>query len=714
MPRITPFARLCTVALWSLLNPVAVSATPQVVLISLDGAQASRLDRYLADGTLNASQGLGLLKSRGIVATRNLTVSPSLTAVSHIAIATGSSAPKNDVPANSFHLLASPFSRNTSGFAAPIGGYSIDGPMETHDHTAEPLWLALRAAGKTVVAATWPGADGATITAGWLPDPKPVLQAADRRTVDYTVPFGTFGGIGATGFTLTRVDFGPAPQQTIDQLKAAGKKSFSPVLQKTTPLETPSVQGTVFSIRVAALDTTRNGKTDYDTLVFFEGAQGIKPGPFAPPATGPAYVKARTRRSAPFYFEGTANRVGTAYYVSRLDPDLNAVHVARFAANHIPRNAPVLADVDDINGHVGFWAPQADFRIPERLSPGFSDFTDGELEAIYEDQVRLFVDYQTRVGLRALDRNPNADLVMIYIEQPDGSGHQFTLTDPRQATDPRDPNSIGAGQDKAKKARYARYLRAAYQAADNAVQRVIEKVGLDPVSGKPNSHIIVVSDHGMAPFHTAVNLANHLANEGIDPAKVRAVTSGPAANIYINLKGREDGGTVENDEYVELLGKIERALYRLRDDNAEYTRGSAGLAVFDRIYRRPLPARIDDPRLGRTVSPLIGQDSGDIYALLRPGYNFDGTQDPPVLRKGDQAAVAPQLPVLSVPNFYGAHGYAPEYPAMSAIFLAAGPGIGKGKLDQVHNIDVAPTILQLLGVAPAPTVEGKAIDLNGN
>jgi hypothetical protein len=58
------------------------------------------------------------------------------------------------------------------------------------------------------------------------------------------------------------------------------------------------------------------------------------------------------------------------------------------AANFIPHNAPVLENVDDINNHVGFWAPQPDFRIPERLSPGFVDFPDLELEAIYQDQVR--------------------------------------------------------------------------------------------------------------------------------------------------------------------------------------------------------------------------------------------------------------------------------------------------------------------------------------
>lgn len=44
-------------------------------------------------------------------------------------------------------------------------------------------------------------------------------------------------------------------------------------------------------------------------------------------------------------------------------------------------------NVDDANSHVGFWAPQPDFRIPERLSPGFAGFPDLDLEAIYQDQL---------------------------------------------------------------------------------------------------------------------------------------------------------------------------------------------------------------------------------------------------------------------------------------------------------------------------------------
>src|SRR5918994_490777 len=150
--------------------------------------------------------------------------------------------------------------------------------------------------------------------------------------------------------------------------------------------------------------------------------------------------------------------------------DLSAVRFARYSANFIPRNAPVLDAVDDVNHAVGFWAPQPDFRIPERLSPGFGSFSDLELEAVYRDQVITFTDYQTRLGLRAITHNPSADLVMIYFEQPDGSGHQFTLTDRRQPSDPLDATSIGrpgsplgaTGQDFDKARRYADHLSFAY------------------------------------------------------------------------------------------------------------------------------------------------------------------------------------------------------------------------------------------------------------
>jgi len=708
MNRARSFRTLCALALLAALVMADVAAAaPKVIVISLDGATPRLVKEYTEDGALDRTRGLGRLAARGLSARENVTTNPSLTAVAHVAITTGSTAAHNDIPANTFHLVASPLTSTISGFGAPIGGYLIDGPggpAESASVTAEPIWLALRAAGKTVVTATFPGGDGVDVRVPGHPAGT-IVQPASERTVDVTVPFGAFGGIGAQGFTLVAADFSAAPPPTLAQLAAAGRASFSPVLEKTTPLETFTVGGAGFTIRVAALDTTDDGQVNYDTLVFFDATRGIQPGPFAPPSTGPAYVKAADRRSALFYLEGSSTRAGTSFYVTHLAPDLATVRLARMSANFIPRNPAVLGDVDDINTTVGFWVPQPDFRIPERLSPGFTTFPDEELEAIYEDLVTSFVEYQTRVALRAIAREPDADLVMIYIEQPDGSGHQFLLTDPRQPTNIADPGSIGSGQDPAKIARYRTYLQRAYRVASDAVQRIIDAVGTDG-GGRPRSNVFAVSDHGFAPFHTAVNLNAYLASRGFSTATVRAITSGPAVNVYINLAGRELNGTVTPAEYLVLQRQVAEALAELRDTNPNYTKGGRPTRVFDVIHTRPLPTDPNDPSFGRGTSPVIGQDSGDVFALLSLGYNFDGIQGAGIVRKDDPPAATP---ILSLPNFYGAHGYDPAHPEMSAIFYAAGPDIRSGRLTRVRNIDLAPTIARLLGVEPAPTVDGQAL-----
>src|SRR5688572_3287142 len=143
--------------------PASLHATAKVIVISLDGATPRFVEQYLQSGALRHDRGLGLLASRGFSATRNVTVTPSLTAPGHIAIVTGSTAADNDVVANTFHLVASPFASNISGFGAPIGGYSIDGPAQSLNPTAEPMWKSLLAAGKKVVTATFPGGDGINV-----------------------------------------------------------------------------------------------------------------------------------------------------------------------------------------------------------------------------------------------------------------------------------------------------------------------------------------------------------------------------------------------------------------------------------------------------------------------------------------------------------------------------------------------------------------------
>jgi predicted AlkP superfamily pyrophosphatase or phosphodiesterase len=667
-----------------------------VVIISLDGARPDFIQQFIKEGVLPRDGGLARLSRHGAVAVQNVTASPSLTAVSHIEIATGSTAVHNDIPSNTFQAIVGPITSSLSGFAAPIGGYRESPLGPSPRPTALPLWVQLRQQGKKVVTATWPGGDGADISINGT-----VVQPAQPiRVTDYTVPFGAFGGLGAQGFTLSRTDFSPDPA-VATALQAAGRFSFSPVLAASTPIETFSCASAApatctsaatldlkYAIRVAALDTTNDNKVNYDTLVFFDTTRGITAGPFAPPATGPAYAKFGGE-NAPFFFDGSGARVGAAYFVSQLAADLSVVRFARYGANFIPRNAPVLADVDDINNSIGFWRPQADFRIPERLSPGFTDFPDVEIEAMYEDMVKTFVRYQTDIGERAIKNNPDADLVMVYIEQPDGSEHQFLLTDPRQGTNPKDPNSIGAGQDPAKVARYASYIRFAYQTADKAVKRIADAAG-------PDSNVIVVSDHGFAPFHSSVSMANILKNAGIDTTKLAIRTSGPAVNIYVNLQQRESGGTVDPATYAALVTQITDAVKNAVDPNPKFNGSLEAGRLFTVVETRPLQC---EAGIGQCTSKTIGQDFGDVFALMAPGYNFDGIQSPGVARLGD-APFNAATTMLSMPNFYGAHGHDPKLPVMSATFIAAGPQIRDTTIRRMRNVDVAPTIMQLLGVRP--------------
>jgi predicted AlkP superfamily pyrophosphatase or phosphodiesterase len=671
--------------------------SPQVVMISLDGAKPDFIKKFIDEGVLPRDGGLARLSRHGAVAVQNVTASPSLTAVSHIAIATGSTAVHNDIPSNTFEAIVAPIASSLSGFAAPIGGYRESPLGPSPRPTASPLWVQLRQQGKKVSTATWPGGDGADISIN-----NTVVQPAQpTRVTDYTVPFGAFGGIGAQGFSLSRGDFAP-DTAVVAALQGAGHFSFSPVLV-SAPFETFSCSSAPpatctnaatldvkYAIRVAALDTTNDNKVNYDTLVFFDTTRGITAGPFHAPSTGPAYVKLGGE-NAPFFFEGSGAKVGAAYFVSALAPDLSVVRFARYGANFIPRNTSVLADVDDINNNIGFWRPQADFRIPERLSPGFTNFPDVEIEAMFEDMVKTFVRYQANIGERAIRNHPDADLVMVYIEQPDGSEHQFLLTDPRQGTNPTDPNSIGANQDPAKVARYASYIRFAYQTADKAVKQIAEAAGRD-------SNVIVVSDHGFAPFHTSVSMTNILRNAGIDTTKVAIRTSGPAVNIYVNLQNRESGGTVDLATYNALVTQITNAVKSAVDPNPRFNFSLKNGQIFTVVETRPL--QCDDAATGSCTSKTIGQDFGDVFALMAPGYNFDGIQNPGVARLGD-APFNAATTALSMPNFYGAHGHDPELPVMSATFIASGPQIREETtIPRMRNIDVAPTIMQILGVTP--------------
>ena len=231
--------------------------SPRVVLISLDGAKPDFIQKFIDEGVLPRDGGLARLSRHGAVAVQNVTASPSLTAVSHIAIATGSTAVHNDIPSNTFEAIVGPITSSLSGFAAPIGGYRENPLGPSPQPTASPLWVQLRQQGKKVITATWPGGDGADISIN-----NTVVQPAEpTRVTDYTVPFGAFGGIGAQGFSLSRGAFGSDPA-VITALQAAGHFSFSPILATPAPIETfscSSAPTATCTMRRHSTSNTRSG-----------------------------------------------------------------------------------------------------------------------------------------------------------------------------------------------------------------------------------------------------------------------------------------------------------------------------------------------------------------------------------------------------------------------------------------------------------------------
>src|SRR5262245_19094837 len=90
--RHTELFRIVLCALSRLLPPSFAVATPRVIVISLDGAKPDLVELFLLTGALDRDTGIGRIASQGVRALQNVTATPSVTAVSHIAIATGSTA----------------------------------------------------------------------------------------------------------------------------------------------------------------------------------------------------------------------------------------------------------------------------------------------------------------------------------------------------------------------------------------------------------------------------------------------------------------------------------------------------------------------------------------------------------------------------------------------------------------------------------------------
>lgn len=244
------------------------------------------------------------------------------------------------------------------------------------------------------------------------------------------------------------------------------------------------------------------------------------------------------------------------------------------------------------------------------------------------------------------------ELLMAYTPVIDEAGHQLLLTDPRQ------PGFSPERRDEFAQAR----LRV-WQSVDRELARLIDSVDLRTTT------ILVVSDHGMTPAHTQLDVDALLRDWGL-------LALGPDGTTPLE-ESRADGlggGGVCKIYLRPGLTDRERLVNQIRSD----------LLAWSERNGRPI-ARV----LTRTEAAEIGMDHpnvGDLVVFAEPGYNFRDEDDP--------VASTP----LSPTHVYGKHGYLNTYPAMNASYLVIGAGIEKGSAGTVRNTEVAGRVAGWLGM----------------
>jgi predicted AlkP superfamily pyrophosphatase or phosphodiesterase len=254
--------------------------------------------------------------------------------------------------------------------------------------------------------------------------------------------------------------------------------------------------------------------------------------------------------------------------------------------------------------------------------------------------------------LLAAARRPDWDLLMAYMPVIDEAGHELLLADPRQP-------GFAERRDACERAR----LRV-WQAVDRELSRFLAAVDLRTTA------VVLVSDHGMAPVHTAVD-PNFLLRENgylaVD-AKGKMQEAGTTAYAV------GSGGMVQ----VYVAPGHQEIVPALRGLFTDWKVG--GTPLIERVVTREEAAglRIDHP------------NAGDLILFLREGY---GARN--LLREKKVSGPTTTL---------GMHGYLNAHPEMHAIYLALGAGIPRGKAGVLRTPEVAGRIAALLGIEkPRPT-----------
>lgn len=451
--------------------PVVVPAAPaapagKVVLVSFDGLGWEELQKMRAAGVTTA-EGWEGIASGGFTA-RMIPVSPTLTSVTHISMATGAVPDETGIVSNSFHMPGEPVAEWASGFEVPI--------------EAETIWEAAQRAGKRVGAITYPGLDA----------------VGPQRTADW-------GLIYTQPVSRSRIQV-----LERDAFNASGyipdEASFSPVLAATLAWEW-SFQDAKISdpVELLAFDSTNDGERNYDRFAV-RHRDRVRP-------IGPDRWFSV---SAELEEGGSPHLFGAWSKILDADPELETVRIYWGTVSRTKGYPESFRRM--IDREAGFWPGPPD----DWASGQWRAKREGIDPATYVEQLRRFSDFFTRATELAMERMPY-DLLLAYQPIVDEAEHAWRLVNERQLQ--FTPENAAAGEMVRKEAfrafdRAVARLRAAVD-PDEALL-VVSDHGLEALDTTVRLNRLLV-DWGYAQAE-----GNRLSSD----TRWASYTSGNLAHIY--------------------------------------------------------------------------------------------------------------------------------------------------------------------------------------
>jgi 2',3'-cyclic-nucleotide 2'-phosphodiesterase (5'-nucleotidase family)/predicted AlkP superfamily phosphohydrolase/phosphomutase len=664
--------------------PAPKPSTEKALLFSSDGMRPDLMAQYAAAGAMPTYASLMATGVKGANGMRQ--AFPPNTGVGWYTMATGTYPSEHGSTNNTYHRTGeSNFNNRTS--------FSTGGTLQ-----ADTIAAAAERAGKKVAQIEWVGGAQAGIAG---------------PTVDFTNFFSTRGvlaapvnaaeqaGAAAFGISYQVAAFSDAAGWTDVPAGDPAAVSKQTLLTVAT---TFGVQNPTRIYDIYVYDSVVDGTAAYDTAVLIPAA-GAKDGDAAATSLGvgdfneiklsgaDGLIGARAGQTAGFYTK-----------LITLAPDLSSFKLYFTSVERVIATCSIAACNALPAGGAG--ENRLEKYIAENLPTAIAaDFAPLEARVIDEDTyVEQGHDLEAAYGDAVLEYilgtlQPNTDVALVGYPVTDEFSHQFmaliTPTDPDGDPNPTYDDADYDGVPDGRVAAREGYIRSAYQGADTKLGMARQLMGGNPTT-------FAASDHGFAPQWYAINAPKVLTDAGLQTPeqpsncraaattnKAKACWAGGTAQIYVNLAGRDPGGTVPAADYETVRNQIIAAFQNLTDP------ANPGKTVIQKVLKKEELRNVDGS------DSLHPSRSGDIVVVATPPYQFD-------------AATPGQTIALS--NFFGQHGYLPDQVDlahninMHATFVAAGPGVRHTTdVSGVTAVDLAPTLAYLLGIDRPQNSSGRIL-----